>query len=223
MKNAIELLGINDELQACYDSTSFPNAPTCSAFSRLTPATLSTDAKHRVVGDIAPGYLESYFNTASINFQGLILATQYGFDIPNELGSVTLGAQYFYTSRFDELDLIGDPVTYVAGTAAAPRNRGAFTAAWQYRRFETSWQAQWTGKSSIDNTCTIEVLPQCYIPDYWLISSSFSYKVTDNLKAQLTVDNLFNKQIPFMALDERLFSTYDILGRRYMFRLTATF
>ena len=223
MKNAIELLGINDELQACYDSTSFPNAPTCSAFTRLTPATLSTDAKHRVAGDIAPGYLESYFNTASINFSGLILDAEYGFDVPNELGSINLGAKYFYTAKFDQLDLIGDPVTHEAGTAAAPRNRGAFTVAWQYRRFETSWQAQWTGKSSIDNTCTIEVLPQCYIPDYWLVSSSFSYKITNNLKAQLTVDNLFNKQMPFLALDERLFSTYDALGRRYMFRLTASF
>ncbi|HEY3814136.1 MAG TPA: TonB-dependent receptor [Caulobacteraceae bacterium] len=223
MKNAIELLGINEELAACYDSTSFPNAPTCSAFTRLTPATLSTDAKHRVVGDVAPGYLEGYFNNASIKFEGVILAAEYGFDLPSDMGSMNLGAKYFYTEKFDQLDLVGDPVTHEAGTAAAPRNRGAFTVAWQYRKFETSWQAQWTGKSSIDNTCTIEVLPQCYIPDYWLVSSSFSYKITDNLKAQLTVDNLFDQKMPALALDERLFSTYDILGRRYMFRLTASF
>ena len=61
------------------------------------------------------------------------------------------------------------------------------------------------------------------MPDYWLVNSSFSYKILDNLKAQLSVDNLFNREIPTLALDERLFSTYDALGRRYMFRLTASF
>ena len=151
MKNAIELLSINAELESCYDSPSFPNVSTCQAFHRLTAATISTDPKLRVVGDIAPGFEQSYFNTASLNFEGLIAAAQYSFDLPSELGTVGLGAQYTYTSRFDQVNFVGDPVTHEAGTVSAPRNRGAFTVNWQYRRFETSWNFQWTGKSADRN------------------------------------------------------------------------
>ncbi len=148
---------------------------------------------------------------------------QYGFDIPHDFGAMTLSAQFAYTSRFDELLLADTPVVHEAGTVAQPRERAAINADWTYRNFDAFGQVQWTSKSSIDNTCTIEVYAQCYVPSYVLVNSSFSYKFTPRLKAQLTVDNLFNKQMPEMALFERLFSTYDALGRRYMFRITADF
>ena len=117
------------------------------------------------------------------------------------------------------MDFAGEPVIHEAGTLGAPRNRGAFDVDWSYRRFETLWDFQWTGKSAVETNCNIEVLPQCYVPDYWLVNSTFSYKIRDNLKAQLVVDNLLNKQMPDMALFARAFSIYDALGRRYMFRL----
>jgi outer membrane receptor protein involved in Fe transport len=63
LKNAIELLDINQELEQCYDSTSYPNNPICGAFTRLSPATLSSDPKHRVVGGVAPRVIERNIKT----------------------------------------------------------------------------------------------------------------------------------------------------------------
>ncbi|HWE44585.1 MAG TPA: TonB-dependent receptor [Caulobacteraceae bacterium] len=223
LKNAIELLNINQELEQCYDSTSYPNNPLCTAFTRLTAATLHSDTKNRNVGDIAPGFAETYFNAATLDYAGWIGAAQYGFDLPHDFGIINLSAQVAYTTKYDELLLAGTPVVHAAGTVTSPRERAAFNADWSYENFDSFWQVQWTSKSSIDNTCTIESYAQCYIPSYVLVNTSFSYKITPNLKAQITVDNVFNKEMPTMALFERLFSTYDALGRRYMFRLTASF
>jgi outer membrane receptor protein involved in Fe transport len=195
----------------------------CTAFTRLSAATLSSDPKHRNVGDVAPGFAETYFNAATLHYEGWLGVVQYGFDVPHDFGAINLTAQLAYTSKFDELLLANTPVVHEAGTVGSPRERASFGADWTIGKFDSFWQAQWTSKSSIDNTCTIEVYAQCYIPSYVLVNSSLSYKITPNLKAQITVDNVFNKQMPTMALFERLFSTYDALGRRYMFRLSASF
>lgn len=224
LQNGIQELTINTALDACYDSPAYPNVPTCTAFQRLTPSTIGSDPKSslRKVGDIAPGFTQTYFNVATINFAGLIAAAEYSFDV-NRLGTFSLGSRLFYSAKYDLLPFPGQPLTHEAGTIASPRERLEVNAGWAYRRFETDWQVEWTSKSSIASTCTIELYANCYVSSYVLVNSTFSYQITPRLRAQIVIDNLFNKQMPAMALFERLFSTYDPLGRRYLFRLTASF
>src|SRR6185312_11075574 len=94
--DGIENLGITELLDSCYDNPQYPTAA-CTNFQRLTAGQVAGNAS-RVAGDIANGYTTGYFNTASLQFSGLITSTDYGFDIGDvapawsNAGSVRFGA-----------------------------------------------------------------------------------------------------------------------------------
>lgn len=224
LKNGIELLGINDILAACYDSTSYPNSA-CSEFTRLTAAQATSP---RTTGDIAAGYHEGYVNTASIDFSGLILAGQYDaalsdiFHGLHDAGDIDVKATLFHRIHFGVADIAGQAPVEEAGTTGAPKYRAALDLGYNWHDFDTEWNVLWTDSVVIDNTATIENYPEYRIPSYTLVNATFGYQLTDQLHLQFVVNNVFNKSLPLVALEQRAFSVYDPIGRAYMLRLTAT-
>lgn len=218
LKNGIESLGIGNILDACYDSTNYPNNAACSRFRRLTAAEA---ASPRVPGDIAPGFQQGFINSASYELSGAILAAEYVSPLPHDRGVLNLSGSVFYRNHFDVVDFSGGAETHAAGTIGYPRVQATLNAGYSWHRFDTEWQARWTSGTVIDNTATIEDYPDYFIHPYALVSATFGYKITPNVNIKFIVNNVFNKQLSEVALEERSFSLYDPLGRTYMLRVSA--
>jgi len=225
LEGGIQNLDISQIMQACYDSTNFPNEPACANFRRLTAAEAAAQpGPARVAGDIADGFRSGYVNTSTIDFSGMIMEAAYGFDLRGgEAGAINLGTKLLYTKRFNVLTTAGTQVRESAGEVGAPDYRINFNAGYSWRQFDVDLQAQWTSAVKFEHEDTFEDVPYNDICAYTLFNSSIGYRLTDQVKFQLSVANLFDKDIPYEARISRSVGVYDALGRRYFASIRATF
>jgi outer membrane receptor protein involved in Fe transport len=218
LKDGIVSLGINDILASCYDSSNYPDNDACALFSRLSAADAKTP---RVPGDIAPGYRQGFVNSSGADLSGAILTAEYVQPLPHDAGVLNFSGSVFYRNHYDVVDFEGGSETHAAGTVAYPKVQATVRAGYSWRRFETMWQARWTSGTVIDNTATIEDYPAYFIHPYTLVSATFGYKFTPGVSLKLIVNNIFDKKLPYVALEQRAFSLYDPIGRTYMLRFSA--
>lgn len=226
LKNAIQNLDIQQTLDACYDNPNYPNTPQCGAFTRLGSA-----VPGRVVGDIADGYVTGYQNTASINFAGVIGAIEYNFDL-NQLnsnwdswGALRLGAKVFYNDKYEFTAFAGQIPVDNVGSTGLPRVSGQFNATYTRDKLDLSAQAIWvTSTKNYLNQGDNYIDPHFNdVPAYWKFNATIGYQLTPFARAQVAVNNVFDKQLTDSQLISRAYSTYDLIGRRYVFTLTTTF
>lgn len=228
LKDAISNLTLPQLESACYDSSNFPNESACTAFRRLTAAEAAAQpGAARVAGDIADGYSTGFFNTASRHFAGAIAAVQYGFDLssvaPSLQGAARLGLKASWIDKDNRVALPGSPMTKAAGTTGVPRWTLSGNVGYSWEKFDIDTQIQWTDDTVGDRLATIEDTPINHFPSYTRVDLTVGYEITENLRAQLAVRNLFDKDMPYEAEVFRLFSPYDPIGRSYLLKLTASF
>jgi outer membrane receptor protein involved in Fe transport len=84
-------------------------------------------------------------------------------------------------------------------------------------------QALWRSATKADRLLTIEDTAFNKYPSYTLYNGTVGYRFTDNLRAQLAVMNLFDRDLPAAARTNLTFGQFDPLGRRYFLSLYATF
>ncbi|MCC7266425.1 MAG: TonB-dependent receptor [Caulobacteraceae bacterium] len=234
LTDAISNLTLPQLQSACYDSPNFPNESACSAFTRYDAAGVAArppGSANRIAGDIADGYQTGFFNTASRKFEGVIGDFEYTFDLGDMqaawegAGAMRFGLKALYIMRDDRVALPGSPTVKAAGTVGTPRWQVQGGVGWQWNRLTTDAQVVWTSSSVSDRLATVEDLPSELInfPDYTRVDLSIGYEILDNLTAQVSIRNLFDKGLPYGAEVTRTFSPYDPIGRSYTFRLSASF
>ena len=86
-------------------------------------------------------------------------------------------------------------------------------------------QALWTSAVKNDNTIDNSILLDHFnnVPSYWRFNATVGYQITPQVRAQVTVNNLFDKQPNDAQLFSGNFGTYDLIGRRYLVSVTTTF
>jgi len=233
LRDGIESLSINSLLAACYDNPNFPDVAACNAFRRLDPSEVGTGTPNptRVAGDIANGYNSGYINTASLHFAGLIFTTEYtlrlGDLVPSweSAGSLRLRGKVFYRDKYESVTLPGELAVNIVGEDGVPRYSGQFSIGYERDRFDVLLQGLWTSSVKLDLTADSSVIDPKFneLDDYWKFNGTLGYRVTDNTRAQLVVNNLFNNRAsPSQILSGKV-GTYDLLGRVYMVTLRANF
>ena len=188
--NAIEQLTLQELMDACYDSTNYPNDPSCSSFQRNTAHQVTT-------------FHDGFVNAGFLRFQGLQAAVDYSIPLPHELGNLDWRVSYLDTRKLstkvasasaNEQD--GELGTLIAtpkgkGTIAINYNKGPFT--W-------FWQAQYYSGMNFNNQNTSTSQDILRVNPWWLINTTLSYDVAKNCTVRLIVDNVFDKEPPFPAL-----------------------
>nr|WP_257644331.1 TonB-dependent receptor [Luteimonas salinisoli] len=224
LENGIQNLGIGALLAACYDSANFPNEPACANFERLTAEQAAAQpGPARTAGDIANGYRTGFVNTSTLDFSGLIGAAEYRFDLG--AGSMRVGSKLSYTHRYEFVSQPGVPAQDNVGSVGVPEYRANLSTGYTRGDLELDLQALWTSSVVRDLNATEEDLPReaNHIGDYWRFNATVGYWFGSHVKAQLAVNNLFDRKVPYAAQVGRSFGAYDPIGRTYLLRLSASF
>lgn len=228
MTNAIELLTLQDLMQACYDSPTYPNTPACSLFTR--------DVNHQV-----SGYNDGFRNAALFAFQGVSIGSDWTFGLPRALGGIELRANWLNTRKLirqvgteDPSKLLGE----LATTTASPHDRGTLDINYRKGPFGWSWQGQYIGPFNFDNQdCVSCGTPPTTSKDvmgvshWWLINTTIGYEVTRQFQTRLIVNNVFNREPPYPGV-QGVGGNFDsptslywagVLGRSYLLSLSYRF
>lgn len=231
LANAISRFDLGSAQAACYDSPAYPNEGGCQAFRRLNAAEAAAQSaatgRQRIAGDIADGYQETYYNSALLDFAGIIGEINYAFAVPNvagtEPGQLRLGVKAFYIDYFRNQASGGSPVIEGAGTVGSPRWDVNGRIGYSFDPFDWDVQILWSSKTVGSRTATIENTPVNDYPSYTLVNTTFSAKVTDNFSLQFSVRNLFDRAVPYSATVTRSFGAFDPIGRTFTARAAVSF
>lgn len=231
LANAISRFDLGAAQAACYDSPNFPNENACQAFRRMNAAQAAAQSaatgRQRIAGDIADGYQETYYNSALLDFAGIIGEINYAFAVPNvagtEPGQLRLGLKAFYIDYFRNQASGGSPVIEGAGTVGSPRWDVNGRIGYSFDPFDWDVQVLWSSKTVNSRTATIENTPINDYPSYTLVNMTLGAKVTENFSLQFTVRNLFDRAVPYPATVTRSFGVYDPIGRTFTARAAVSF
>jgi iron complex outermembrane receptor protein len=191
LSQAIESLTLVQVMDACYDSTSYPDNPSCQAFTR-NPVT------HQVTG-----FHVGYVNAGLLEFRGLTSSVDYSYNLPQNLGGMEWRINYLDTKELmsqvgsaSPNDLSGE----LANAPGIPKTKGSIDMKYLKGPFSWDWQAQYLGRINFNNQNTATTQDYFGVGAWWLINSTLAFSPTKNFTARLIVDNVFNKQPPFPAL-----------------------
>lgn len=194
-----------------FDTSDIPNANTfCSRIRREAPGTPNAG---QIVNDPAnPGVRTGFVNGDFILFQGLTAELAFGFDLPDNYGTIDINASYFYldTLRSSNNGVVVNPDEGEIGNSqhTAQANFG-----YTYNDFSWDLQANYTSGAKFNNLNTVETQDILQVDTHWLFNTSFGYRFKEDTILRFTVTNLFDRQPPFPIGGV---GTYDTLLRRYV-------
>jgi iron complex outermembrane receptor protein len=193
LANAIETLTLQQLLYACYDSTSYPNNPSCGAFTRNAAGQITT-------------FHAGYVNAGLLHFQGIQAALDYTFDLPRALGSIQGRLSYLETRQLVSQIGSASPNQYAGqlgiatGETGVPTSKGTVDLLYTNGPFSWDWQGIFVGSARFENNDTSTSKDYLGVGPWWLINSTIGYDVSKTFKVRLIVDNVFDRQPPFPAL-----------------------
>jgi iron complex outermembrane receptor protein len=186
LKDAIESLTLTDNLDACYDSSNYPNNPSCSTFTRNSAGQITN-------------FHAGYVNAGLLEFTGIQAALDYTFNLPWDLGSLQTSAHYLDTQRLKSQIATAAPLD-ISGQIGYSKNKGSIDILYANQGFSWDWQAQFIGPAQFSNQNTSTSQDVLGVGSWWLINSTVGMKFNPQFQVRFIVDNVFNKQPPFAAI-----------------------
>ncbi|WP_165357196.1 TonB-dependent receptor [Sphingosinicella sp. CPCC 101087] len=236
LTGAITRFTLGTAQSACYDSPNFPDEGACDAFSRLTAAEAAAQSaatgRTRIAGDIADGYLESYFNSQRIDFAGIIGEVDYRVPVPNFVagpdsgsGAIRLNLKVFHISRFRTQTSGAAPIVETAGELGTPKWRVSGRVGFVFDPFDLDVNVIWTDNTVLDLLATDEdIAPEINnVPSYTLVNTALGVRLEEDFFLQFSVRNLFDRKVPFPGIVQREFGIFDPIGRTYTATATVRF
>lgn len=199
IEDAIESFTLTILMEACYDGAT--NNEACDSFTR--------DENFQIV-DFTTGFRNAGF----YNFRGVQSDLTYNFDLNNWSipGSFDLGMKAFHIKE-QQFSVSGLDLEVDAGEIGYSDWQGQFSLTYTLDNLTANWQTQYIGEANVDNDDTAESRDIRVVPEYWLNNAYVGYQVTDNLKASLSVRNVFDEEVPTGVNSFSAIGLYDILGR----------
>jgi iron complex outermembrane recepter protein len=223
IKDAIDSIGVQQLVNACYDAATFPNQ-FCDQFTRDrnpdSPTFLGFNS-----------FLSTQLNFAKIHTQGIDYSVRYTFELGSlvnaldEFGSLTLGIT---GNRVEKLERFEDPVDdsivnnrmYETGQ---PRNAFNTFARWRWDRLVLNWQARYWGgflefspRLENENAHNVE---NAWTGSMWRHDFSGSYDWNDQIRIYAGINNVFDKS---PVLSSRTYPV-GIIGREFFLGVNARF
>jgi len=215
VEGAVQSLNAQNILEACYDSTDFPN-------SLSTSGTNFCDLFDRDADGQIEFIRTGYENAARNRFEGLIAELAYRIDTPflGANSTVNLGVNYLYNHELDLQVGLGDRTTLRGGIGYS-KHQATANVTYKKDGFAWQWQAQYFGKALNDPDADVNAYQFRFVEDLLLVNTSLNYQVNEHFNVRLIVDNVFDTKQPFPVPANGGSVTYfDAIRGRY-FRFGA--
>jgi iron complex outermembrane receptor protein len=189
LTNAIENLALGDILDACYDSSSYPNTPACHQFTRGPTGQITS-------------FTSGYINAGLLDFAAIQAALDYNFDLPWNLGNLETRAQYLDTQKLVSQVGSASPES-LAGELVGVGNsktKGTIDATYTNRGISLDWQAIFIGRANFNNQNLANTFNYFGVGNWWVMNATLEYHVSPTFSVQFILNNVFNKMPPFPAL-----------------------
>jgi iron complex outermembrane recepter protein len=188
IENVIASVGATDVLDACYDNPTFPNAD-CSRVTR-TPS----GPNQGQITLVQTGYA----NEGSQKFNGVQTNWVYGVDVGEgaHYGTLDFSLNEFFTNHNTQTVGETDQLVF-PGEIGYSKHRAVFNTQWSKGPLFALWSVNYTGKAVYDNQQANNVSQFLGVSAWWVNNLTVGYAPIDNLKLQLVVDNIFDKQQPY--------------------------
>ena len=229
LRDAIQVLGLTQLMQSCYDSAGFPNVPTCGNWVR--------DGTGQVV-DFTTGQT----NAALFLYEQLEFGINYDFMIADLLGTMNdaWGARDLgnLETRFRinhplerRVSVVGEPNDNTLGGFGDPEWSGAFDFIWSGENLRVFWRMLWQDEALIDPTGNdrYEDLNgnEVFKTDARFINNvTLSYSLDeffpgapDRTLIQLAIGNVFDRKPDLIQETSGHFTYIEQLGRTYTLTL----
>lgn len=182
--NAIENLTAQDILVACYDSSAFPNEPSCDLFDR--------DAAGQVAG-VSTGFV----NVGLVEFAGLQTAMNYSFDM-GRFGDMRISLNHLFTERHRETPGSGN-TNVQEGEVGRAEHRITASTIWSKGDWRVFNQFRWLDGVVFDNADDATSRDVLGFGSWFTVDTSIAYALNDNIDLQLNIDNLLDRDAPYAA------------------------
>jgi len=186
IENAISDLSATNVLDACYDNPSYPNAE-CSKVSR------SADGQITLV---QTGYANEGFE----NMNGITLQWEYSFDVPapttGQFGQFDIALNHYFENHLSQA-IGAEDVTVFPGTIGNSKQRGNIDFTWSKNNLFVLWQTRYVGHAVFDNTLSADNANYQGVGWWFVNNLTVGAEPIPNLKVQLVVDNVFDRQQPY--------------------------
>ncbi|WP_137167701.1 TonB-dependent receptor domain-containing protein [Salinimonas lutimaris] len=217
IEDVISTVGTNNTLDLCYNSAAGGVGSTfCNNVTRRADGTIDF-------------VTDSFQNAATRTLKGYDLIASYSIDAgPGALSLDYLGT---YTAESDFFAFPGADAIECAGNFGLdcgeplPEYKHRLTVKYGMDDFTVQMLWRYVGEVEDDDAGTDYAVETISAHSYFDLMGT--YYVSDNYKVTAGVDNLFDKQPPIMGDNAQQANTYpatyDVFGRTYYVRLTATF
>jgi iron complex outermembrane recepter protein len=199
--NAIENLQAVDILNACYDSSAFPNEAACGLFTRDAAGQISS---------LQTGFV----NVGLIEFKGLQTSMSWLTGL-GDYGDLNVSLNHLYTDEQLETPGSGNTVR-LDGQIGRSTHRVSANATWSVGDFRIFNQFRWLDGAVFDNSDDEFTRTVPGVGSWFVMDAGIAYALNDNIDLQLNVDNLLDREMPYPAAASALGETTyfsGLLGR----------
>ncbi|KGJ93152.1 TonB-dependent receptor plug domain-containing protein [Colwellia psychrerythraea] len=215
IEDAIIEVDSQDIADNCVDATGGPDAVYCAAIDR-DPTTKDIDL-------VRSGFLNaSAYNTSGIDVEMRYNFALDSFGAPGELHLSLFVNKLLELEQFEFQDR-PDEINVEVGETGDPEWQARMSATYSIDDLSVTWQSRY-----IDRVVTYDVSPgggspedleQGYIPSVTTHDLSFNYIVSENVKVNAGLRNIFDKLPKGWTND----AMYDLVGRRAYAGVTVNF
>jgi hypothetical protein len=239
ISDAIANFNLTSILQVCYDSA--PGQDACGRFERGLPGLGPTRQGQILTNGEAgsSGPRTGFINAGYTDFAGFTAGIDYRLEF-SDFGMQWFGGNPGHVDFNFDLYHVQCQQTSVTGLGFdLNRNHGEIgNAKYQWKLEATYerdalaviWTTNWIARSNFDDDFTPETRYPLQVDDYYLNDLAVTYdlsKYVENVgygfkgaQARFIVKNIFDVEAPYGTTG---LGVYDILGRYYLFGLTARF
>jgi iron complex outermembrane recepter protein len=186
IKDVIFLQSATNVLLECYDGLTFPN-PACADVTRDSTGQVTL-------------VKTTFANENSSSFNGVMTEFDYSFDLnvgntSRNFGSLDVRLNHFFENRL-EVTVSDSESDVLQGTLGNSKHKAAIDLTWSKDRIFALWHTRYTGHAIFSNSLPPGYTQITGVGGWWMNDLTVGFTPLPNLKLQLVVDNVFDKQPP---------------------------
>ena len=222
LANIIQPTNLIQALNFCFDSQTFPDTSAqtgsnaCNFFTRNT-----TDFQ------VAPGFASGFVNLSATQLRSFNIAGSYRFDLPKELGKMTLRTNVYKLVTYAEsANGTFSDVINSAGTFARPEWEVQTTVRYQKGGFFTQGTWNWQDRTRFFSNgapATVEVVPAIFRPSINTFDIVIGADVNDKFRIQFNILNATDQTTLGSDFQLAAGTIADNFGRRFQLSITSRF